>query len=279
MAEDSIKRCSHRGFTRTDLATALSVVSLLMLLLLASAGDTGTQARAAGCLSNLRRLTQAWLMYAADHRDYFPPNVDDGGQSNWVYGNAGALPDATNIVSLVDGRYSKLGPYSRDPTIYRCPADVSTIRSGGQTYARIRSCAANQAVGTKRDGFSPVDGPWLDGNHSHTANRTWHTYAKLSDVVRPAPAQLWVLTDEDESSINDGGFAVSMTQPTQMIDWPGTRHNLSGVVTFADGSAEIHRWKDTRTVVRNGNVSRSLQSGNEDILWLQERTTRLVVKQ
>ncbi|HKS37208.1 MAG TPA: hypothetical protein VJW76_08475 [Verrucomicrobiae bacterium] len=253
----------------------MSAVSLLALVLLSTANDTGTQARAAGCLSNLRRLTQAWLMYAVDHRDYFPPNVDDGGRSNWVYGIAGALPDATNVVSLVDGRYSRLGPYSRDPTIYRCPADASTIRAGGQTYTRVRSCAANQAVGTKHDGFSPVDGPWLDGNHSHTANRTWHTYARLSDVVRPAPAQLWVLIDEDEFSINDGGFAVIMPR-TEMIDWPATRHDVSAVVSFADGSAEIHRWRDPRTIVHNGNVNRGFQPGNVDILWLQERTTRRV---
>jgi hypothetical protein len=123
-----------------------------------------------------------------------------------------------------------------------------------------------------------VDGPWLDGNHSHTANRTWYTYAKLADVVRPGPSQLWTLIDEDEFSINDGSFAVIMTQPTQMIDWPGSRHDVSGVVAFGDGHAEIHRWKDSRTVVKNGNVTRSSQPNSEDIVWLQERTTSLVIR-
>jgi len=204
--------------------------------------------------------------------------VDDGGRSNWVAGAMGNSTDSTNVLYLVDGRFAKLGPNSRDASLYRCPADPSTVRFGTNTYSRVRTYAMNQAVGTKTDGVSPVDGPWLDGNHSHTANRTWYTYAKLSDVVRPGPSQLWTLIDEDEFSINDGSFAVVMTQPTQMIDWPGTRHDVSGVVAFGDGHAEIHRWKDSRTVVKNGNVTRSSQPNDEDILWLQERTTSLVIR-
>lgn len=204
---DRLERRKPRGFTRTDLLAALTVTLLLALLQLSAANHDTTQRDTAVCLSNLRRLTQAWLMYASDNRDYFPPNLNDGGRSNWVYGTVGSLPDGTNNLSLVDGRFSKLGPYSRDPAIYQCPADQTSIRVGGRTYFRIRDFSANLAVGTKSDGVSPVDGAWLDGTYSHTANRTWYTFAKLSDVVRPNPARLWMLIDEDASSINDGGFA------------------------------------------------------------------------
>ena len=275
MIWDQLERRKPRGFTRTDLLAALIVTLLLALLQLSAANQDTTQRDAAVCLSNLRRLTHAWLVYAGDNRDYFPPNLNDSGRSNWVYGTVASLPDATNNLSLVDGRFSKLGPYSRDPTIYRCPADQTSIRTGSRTYFHSRSVSANHAVGTKSDGVSPVDGPWLDGTYSHTANRTWYTFAKLSDVVLPSPSGLWLLIDEDGSSINDGSFAVIMRQP-EMIDWPSTRHDMSATVSYADGSAEIHRWKDPRTIVRNGNVNRSLQSGNEDIIWLQDRTTRRV---
>jgi hypothetical protein len=84
-----------------------------------------------------------------------------------------------------------------------------------------------------------------------------------------------MLIDEDGASINDGGFAVIMNLP-QMIDWPSTRHDMSATISYADGSAEIHRWRDPRTVVRNGNVTRNTQTGSVDILWLQNRTTRRV---
>jgi hypothetical protein len=278
MIRDRIERWQDRAFTRTDLLAALSVTLLLALLQLSAANHDATQRDTAVCLSNLRRLNQAWLLYASDNRDFFPPNLFDGGRSNWVYGVEGTVPDETTILSLqtlVDGRYSKVGPYSRDPTIYRCPADQTVIRAGSRTYFHNRSFSANHAVGTKRDGMSPVDGAWLDGNFSHTANRTWYTFSKLSDVVRPTPAQLWMLIDEDGASINDGNFAVIMSQ-TQMIDWPATRHDMSATISYADGSAEIHRWRDQRTIVRKGEVSRNFQPGNEDLLWLQNRTTRRV---
>jgi prepilin-type processing-associated H-X9-DG protein len=254
----------------------LGAIFLIGLLFVTTAGDTGVQTRAMGCLSNMRQLTRAWQLYAADNRDFYPPNVNDFGR-NWV---AGPVDDPTREAvtgaRLVDGRYSALGPYSRDPVLYRCPADPSTLRFGGTSVPRPRSCSANQAVGTKSDGFSPADGPWLDGAFGHTANRTWYTYGKVTDVIRPSPSRLWILIDEDEFSINDGGFGLSMRQPGEWIDWPATRHDTGATIAFADGSAEMHRWKDSRTPVRNGNVNRRSVPGSVDLLWLQERTTTLV---
>jgi hypothetical protein len=206
--------------------------------------------------------------------------VDDGGIGyNWVAGSIDHLnpsPVNTNLSYLVDGRYAQLGPYSRDAALYRCPADPSTSRFGSRTYPNVRSYAMNQAVGTKQDGRSPVDGPWLNGNHTHLANRQWYPYGKLADIVTPSPAGLFVLIEEDELSINDGAFGVIMTLPTRMIDWPATRHDVSGTLSFADGSAAIHRWKDGRSIARTAITSPTDQPGNEDILWLQARTSSAV---
>jgi len=263
------------GFTRTDLFGVLATVFLIALLLFTVAADTGIQTRAVGCLSNLSQLSRAWLLYATDHRDYFPANMSGSQLGNWVYGTLEATMGA-NAKMLVDPEYSSLGPYSRDPSLYRCPADTSTIRLGAGFLPRVRSFSANQAVGTKGDGFSPVDAPWLDGSFGHTANRTWYTYGKLSDVVRPKPSGLWILIDEDEYSINDGGFGVSMRPPTQLIDWPAARHNVGAALAYADGSAEVHRWRDPRTPVKNGNLNNGTMPNNPDIVWLQDRTTTLV---
>ncbi len=88
---------------------------------------------------------------------------------------------------------------------------------------------------------------------------------------------LWVLLDEDENSINDAGFAVSMTtRPLQMVDWPATYHNMACGFAFADGHSEIHKWKDARTKVKNGDTTRltvGQQPGSVDIMWMQERTS------
>ena len=67
-------------------------------------------------------------------------------------------------------------------------------------------------------------------------------------------------------------FVRGMNIP-QWIDFPGTRHAMSGVVAFADGNVELHKWVDQRTKVVNGNVGRKSVPGSPDWAWLSERTT------
>src|SRR5688572_18651957 len=73
------------GFTRIDLLAVVATVSLLALTL---AADTRSNAEASVCLNNMRQLSRAQFLYAADH-GYFPPNVG-GGDSNpsqtWALG-------------------------------------------------------------------------------------------------------------------------------------------------------------------------------------------------
>jgi prepilin-type processing-associated H-X9-DG protein len=69
----------------------------------------------------------------------------------------------------------------------------------------------------------------------------------MSDFSGAAsPANIWVFVDEDQFSLNDGGFAVNMNTP-EWIDFVGTYHNFGGGFAFADGHSEIHKWKDGKT--------------------------------
>ena len=80
--------------------------------------------------------------------------------------------------------------------------------------------------------------------------------------------------------INDAAFAVTMTTPTEIIDWPGVYHNFSCGFAFADGHSEIHRWVGSKikVPVRNGNPVLPLPLGPagdslKDVLWMSENTT------
>ena len=63
------------------------------------------------------------------------------------------------------------------------------------------------------------------------------------------------------------------------IDLPAFYHNGAAGLSFADGHAEIKRWRDPRTtppLVLNGSVDDVfLSPRNPDIGWFQERATRL----
>ena len=96
---------------------------------------------------------------------------------------------------------------------------------------------------------------------------------------RPGPSSTFVYLDEDPFSINDGAFATTGPKSPpfyKMIDWPATFHNMACGFAFADGHSEVHKWKDSRTAVKNGNVSQATHTGSVDLIWMSEHATALV---
>ena len=57
-------------------------------------------------------------------------------------------------------------------------------------------------------------------------------------MVRPAPSNLWVFTDEEPAGVNDGAFAFTThanPNAVEWIDWPATYHQMGYGLAFADG--------------------------------------------
>lgn len=281
------------GITRCEVVTIVAMLGLLTGLLLPALAHDATRGLRALCLHRLAQLGRALQMYASDAREWLPPNPDDGNLTpnwNWVGGQAGpgGAEEYSTDVLLAPTR-SLLVPYIKgDAEVFRCAAETRRGRYQGTNpdllgkyVGNARSVAMNAAVGTKPSaaGRAPVDGPWLDGGHGHTANRTWRCYAKISDFADPGPGQLITILEEDPYSINDGCFSFvgpSANQNYKMIDWPTTLHDMAGGIAFGDGHVEMHTWQDPRTQVINGNVTLITQPGNQDIRWLSTHISALV---
>jgi hypothetical protein len=113
-----------------------------------------------------------------------------------------------------------------------------------------------------------VNGPWLNGANSNRRNARWRTYGNLSETVIPGSARLWVILEEDASSLNDANFGFSRAQ-AEWSDFPSTRHAMSCAIAFGDGRVELHKWQDQRTKVA-GNPMRRPVPGSADWQWLAE---------
>jgi prepilin-type processing-associated H-X9-DG protein len=277
------------------LLVVIAIIAILASLLLPALSTAKARAHATRCVSNMKQMMVAFRLYADDHNGIFVPNTyngADGWLRGWLDFN-GANPDNWDRDSLLNPQRAVLGPYTREPAIYQCPADWSTVAKPGEgRVRRIRSLALSQAIGTWADGKSPTHGVWLDSAGVAPANPggRWRVYAGERDVIRPGPQELWVFIDEHPASINDGAFGFRMpnspadTSSQGWVDFPAGFHNDSGSLAFMDGHVELHKWVEsvsrgagglssrveTRSALHQGNIPE-----NRDILWLARRTSAL----
>jgi prepilin-type N-terminal cleavage/methylation domain-containing protein/prepilin-type processing-associated H-X9-DG protein len=269
------------GFTLIELLVAMAILAILASLLLPALSRTKAKGEGTACLNDLRQLMLAWKMYADDNSGKLARNAafngiaryraDTGG---WIHGwldYSGNNTDNTNILKLTgsfDDQTALFGKYVTSPTVYRCPADPSTVQIGGRIYPRVRSLSMNQALG------SGSTASWLPPS-------TYVVFQGESDIINPAPANLLTLLDEHPDSINDAGWAFQMHDPDQraqakLVDIPASYHNGAGSLSFADGHSEVHKWLDARTkppIRYTNDVSNITTPNNLDSDWLAARVS------
>ena len=224
----------------------IGIIALLIAILLPVLGRARQATRRTNCLSNERQLTMAWLMYAnankgalvgsdtIDARDWY--KYDSGihrlRPPTWVTyeGNEDGL------LTLKDGM---LWQYIKNEGIYKCPNDIVHY---WRTYS-INDFLA---------------GSWDPANYPHAWN--------LAQIRHPSTTFVFI-EEYDARGYNENSYATDKYPANDWIDYPAPWHDKAGMISFADGHAQVWQWGDVRTSRIRDHFE--VQANNPDLRQLQ----------
>jgi len=243
---------SGPAFSLVELLIVIAIIAILAALLMPALTAAKLEGKRIGCQNNLRELVLGVQLYTADNDGKLPDN-NPGSTNDWVRGNLRSITEATNQVLL---RQGKLFPYASHPGVYRCPADTS--RTNG--CDRVRSYSMNGWVGSRYYNTSP--------------RRTdFRTFVRESEMAAVGAANLWLVLDEHEVSIDDGWFPVTMDDSRPFGSFPAMRHERGYDLNFGDGHVETYKLRDPSTLRLGSSEWVQIDARNPDWIRLKQVTT------
>jgi len=224
-----------KAFTLIELLVVISVIALLMAILMPALNMARDQGRRVACLSNMRQLGVALMMYQDDY-EQTPPKT----QAVFDYASPASRD---NILKLLRPMISAADPKAATP-VYACPslkpnpnpvyAPTRTSRTGYLANAvllgrRAVSIPTPGRLIVMQEGWSLSNHLWVQPEpitrseaalhgQAPTQYRQWHMFASARD--HPS----WFTQERIEQTANV--------------------HNKGGNFIFADGHAEYRKYDE-----------------------------------
>lgn len=260
------------GFTLIELLVVIAIIAILMSILIPALNRAREQGKRAACLSNLKNLTLAWMMYADENDD----KLLNGDSEEY-----GLFDSQTNMYASGGGHYRErpwvrrdwtsgmtaeqkkqaiingaLFPYAKTIKVYRCATGkISMDEYRLYTVVDAMNCVAISGCGP---------GVVMLKKRLEIKN----------------PASRFVFLDDGGTAGSTLGGWTCYTKTDEWWDPPPVRHGNGTTVSFADGRSEYRKWQDPRTVkygiwalehkdAFSNSSPYPNQSNNEDLLWSQ----------
>ena len=248
-------RHRHTGFTLVELLVVIGIIALLIGVLLPALSKAREAGYRTKCLSNVRQIGLAMIMYQQENHGYFPAAARWGGPSGTKYGTAGKNQEAVSDFAYWENQANwwrpsesptntvqqdqDLGALARymgrhfSPAVWQCPDDDVTSHKDALTQLFITG------PGTMPYPYSYTMSVFFDQS-------VQYVNSEITDYLHGAPLKMGkvrhpsscvMVVEEGPSTINDGctfiefldnnnNYAPSVIP--QYTDWVSVRHGSAG---------------------------------------------------
>lgn len=216
---------ARRGFTLIELLVVIAIIAILSAILFPVFAQAREKARQTACLSNLKQLGTAWMMYTQDNDECTPPLRISGALPHRSVGCAGSETDCAYW-------YDPVNAYKKNFQLMLCPSNEERGYVPSATdKARFSSDPEVRAfLGSIENLRSTYAGNSFAFNDPVVGGSNGRTFASI-----PAPAELIVCVE----------VVGSTPDIKSNIQYSCGIHSKGGTYMYADGHAKWMRILNT----------------------------------